>query len=1451
LDFFAPWTRIANPTDLVIRTDESKAYYWLDITQTGIPHWTAITASFNAAAQFITASVDDSYPVTVGFNLKRMGLADTTTYIVEDYNPATGRITVYNATPTAGRLAVVTGGSRHELMLYPQTGSLLHTATFQQDRDGYTGATDTYITAWYPDQNFGNSFELKIKNDDFFSPLIRFDLSTIPVGAMIRSAVLELYFTSRSREINIDLSAYRLLRPWMANQATWNQATVNTAWTQPGANGIGTDRQDAPQSSATIGQAGTWYSFNVREAVQAWVDNPDQNYGLIFKGQGPPSVIYSIASAEYSNVEFRPRLTVVYAEPLPTPTRTTTASPTATLTPTSNASPTPTHTTTPSLPNTPTFTATIADTAMPSPTPTESPVVPASSLTPTVTPTSTPSSGLTVYTFQQGIAGYNGTSDTFINAWEPTTNYANSTALWVKNDNYLSALLRFDLSSLPTDAVIDRATLSLFCLSRNQADRTLMATGYELLRPWTEDQATWQQASNGQPWATSGADGLTDRRSNMADLNIVDSDSTWFDFELTNLVQQWVARPETNHGVIIKGAGASSVIYFFASSEYENPNYRPRLTLWIGHRPRYAVGDGLYAFWGDIQNHTSYSDGKRLPADAYRSARIDDQEWNAYSQQFEAYYVPEHFVTLKGYEYTGSNGHLDVYNTDEFIRSPASLSEFYAWAAAQPETTLIQFNHPNCRGWPNFNNFAYNAAAAPHIQLVELCDWPQYLLALEQGWQVAPANNADHHGKDWGTIGVRTGVVASALTREAILEALQSRRTFAVLGYRTVLLMKANGQWMGSIVNSNNLSFNIWADSRSSARIQRLELWGGNGRSSSRIITTAEPGTTTYNWTMNISPATERFYFVRAILDDDGQAWTAPIWVAGAFLPTPTPLPTVTPTPMVQTLVLGSNAGGADTYISAWYPNTNYGTATELTLKNDGVFAPLLRFDLSSLPANAEVLQAALQTYVVSRSGSGAVTVGVYGVLRPWVGSQATWNLAATGSPWAAPGCQEPGSDRDPNPTNAGLLDVPSGWESFDVTTLVRRWLADPATNNGLLLRGQTSGSTYYYLASSEYGRIDNRPRLVISFVVRPPTQTATPTATSTATPTITVTQTNTPTPTATPSASATASPAGTASPTATSTATASLTATSTATPTMTATETPTLTPEAGATATTTATSSTSVPPPTEAASPTATEPTPSPTPSVTDSPTPTASATLTASPTPSATNTPTPTASATETASPTPSLSPTATNTPTPTATRTPSFGAITTMTLQQGVNGYSGAADTYITAWYPNNNYGAASRSVLKNDDFFAPLLRFDLSAIPYGSRVQSATLELYLMDRNRTTDMTALVYPIYRAWDDRQATWQLAASNTPWEAAGCNGPSDRGSEPAAIVALSNPGRWYSFDIAALVQGWVNDPTSNRGLVIKGAGSSSVLYYFASSDEVGLAWHPRLTITYRPLLP
>lgn len=165
--------------------------------------------------------------------------------------------------------------------------------------------------------------------------------------------------------------------------------------------------------------------------------------------------------------------------------------------------------------------------------------------------------------------------------------------------------------------------------------------------------------------------------------------------------------------------------------------------------------------------------------------------------------------------------------------------------------------------------------------------------------------------------------------------------------------------------------------------------------------------------------------------------------------------------------------------------------------------------------------------------------------------------------------------------------------------------------------------------------------------------------------------------------------------------------------------------------------------------------------------------------------------------------------------------------LTYQRGTSGT--VIDASVDANLAAANYGAAQAlyTGLVNGTLRRTAVRADVSAIPVGSTVQSATLTLQAawaaggLGTIRAHDITA-------SWTETGITWANAAfSPTVWA--------------SATAAQSAP---VSFNVATLAQGWLNGTTPNHGVMLEqdaGAGTT-----FRSSEWATVAQRPKLVLCF-----
>lgn len=91
-----------------------------------------------------------------------------------------------------------------------------------------------------------------------------------------------------------------------------------------------------------------------------------------------------------------------------------------------------------------------------------------------------------------------------------------------------------------------------------------------------------------------------------------------------------------------------------------------------------------------------------------------------------------------------------------------------------------------------------------------------------------------------------------------------------------------------------------------------------------------------------------------------------------------------TPTPTLQTLTLQpDSAAGVDTFIYSGSKNTNYGAGVEMGIGEDNTASNktargLVKFDLSSIPANATITTATLSLWTAKDLSNNTRSIRVY-----------------------------------------------------------------------------------------------------------------------------------------------------------------------------------------------------------------------------------------------------------------------------------------------------------------------------------------------------------------------------------------------------------------------------------------------------------------------------------------
>ncbi|MHB8858928.1 MAG: DNRLRE domain-containing protein [Thermoleophilia bacterium] len=187
----------------------------------------------------------------------------------------------------------------------------------------------------------------------------------------------------------------------------------------------------------------------------------------------------------------------------------------------------------------------------------------------------------------------------------------------------------------------------------------------------------------------------------------------------------------------------------------------------------------------------------------------------------------------------------------------------------------------------------------------------------------------------------------------------------------------------------------------------------------------------------------------------------------------------------------------------------------------------------------------------------------------------------------------------------------------------------------------------------------------------------------------------------------------------------------------------------------------------------------------------------------------------------------------------------------------------DTSVSSTGATLNYGGSTDITAGNISASAEtrrgLIKFDLSAIPVGSTVNSATLSIYQHGQQSSATVPLELDYATRTWAEGTgngaatgdgATWVTSDGVNGWSAAG--GDFNNVAPPTATAPDSPSGAWVDFAVRDLTQNWINGSITNEGAFIKKVAENPAANdarYFYSSDYLSDAsLRPKLAIEYVP---
>jgi len=246
--------------------------------------------------------------------------------------------------------------------------------------------------------------------------------------------------------------------------------------------------------------------------------------------------------------------------------------------------------------------------------------------------------------------------------------------------------------------------------------------------------------------------------------------------------------------------------------------------------------------------------------------------------------------------------------------------------------------------------------------------------------------------------------------------------------------------------------------------------------------------------------------------------------------------------------------------------------------------------------------------------------------------------------------------------------------------------------------------------------------------------------------------------------------------------------------------------------------------------------------------------------------------------------------------------YSGITTLTLQNGLDSYTGCTDTYIAEYDSTKNFGACDTLKLSYATWTGyqvgtkkSLIKFDISSLPDSAIITQAYLYLYQYSNNSgALQDTMFLRRAMKAWDEgagvcagstgqNAATWKDYDGGSAWNTLGANASSgakrqwysqdstlasgffgtDTTNVPApsedsavdfecetilkAGIGASNRYGWVAVNVGRQVRLWHIGANRNDGFILSMHNSGvDKEFLFYSSEYAGYTYRPKLVIKY-----
>ena len=159
---------------------------------------------------------------------------------------------------------------------------------------------------------------------------------------------------------------------------------------------------------------------------------------------------------------------------------------------------------------------------------------------------------------------------------EENQNFGNKQDMAVGKRDTKRSLIRFDLTSVPPDAIILSAELQLCLAGEYYFPQKRVIYVHRITGFWKDKEVTWNKMREGQNWQSPGGDFDCVIENAMC---LIGTNSGWVSWDLTRTIKDLLDGKYLNFGFLLKEQNCDTDAIWFLSSEADWETYRPRLVV--------------------------------------------------------------------------------------------------------------------------------------------------------------------------------------------------------------------------------------------------------------------------------------------------------------------------------------------------------------------------------------------------------------------------------------------------------------------------------------------------------------------------------------------------------------------------------------------------------------------------------------------------------------------------------------------------------------------------------------------------------------------------------------------------------------------------------------------------------------------------------------------------------